>query len=323
MMGLKALLSPGPTKVQAMTSVVAAKSGAQWAIEGDGHRAVVVEVGGALRDYSAGGVQILDGFGTDELSPASAGQILAPWPNRIRDGQYTFEEQAYQLSLTEPARHTAIHGLVNWSRWELVEQAPGAITVQCELPAQVGYPWWLTLRTRWSVSADGLRCDQEVVNNSSSNAPWGYSVHPYLQLPGVAVDDILLRVPAKTRIQADARLLPIGSASVAGTEYDFTAPRRIGDLVLDTTFGAIEHDGDGVTEVTMTAPGSDQSVAVWADDKFKYWQIFSGDTLHGERFRRSVAIEPMTCPPDAFRTGRDLIVLAPAERWTAAWGIRP
>jgi aldose 1-epimerase len=305
-----------------MTSVVPAPSGTQWSIEADGHRAVVVEVGGTLRHYSVGDVQVLDGFAADELSPASAGQILAPWPNRIRDGQYRFEEESYQLPLTEPARHNAIHGLVNWSRWTLAEQSADAVTLEFELPAQIGYPWWLTLRTRWQVSADGLSCRQEVVNNSSSNAPWGYSVHPYLQLPGVAVDDVLLQVPGKTRIVADNRLLPIGSNSVAGTEYDFTAARAIGDLVLDTTFGEIEHDATGITEVTIADPNSDRRVVVWADDKFKYWQVFSGDTLHGERFRRSVAIEPMTCPPDSFRTGRDLIVLAPGERWSTTWGIR-
>jgi aldose 1-epimerase len=306
-----------------MTSVVAAKSGTQWTIEADGHRAVLVEVGGVLRDYSAGGVPVLDGFEVDELSPASAGQILAPWPNRIRDGRYTFEDQSYQLSLTEPARNNAIHGLTNWSRWTLAAQAADAVTLEFELPAQVGYPWWLTLRTRWSVSADGLRCDQEVVNNSGANAPWGYSVHPYLQLPGVAVDDTLLHVPAKSRILADSRLLPIGAVKVAGTEYDFAEPRRLGELVLDTTFGDIEHDEAGITAVTIADPASDAAVVVWADDKFKYWQVFSGDTLHGERFRRSLAIEPMTCPPDAFRTGRDLIVLAPGETWSASWGIKP
>jgi aldose 1-epimerase len=306
-----------------MTSVVAAKSGTQWSIEADGHRAVVVEVGGVLRAYSAGDVRILDGFEADEMSPASAGQILAPWPNRIRDGQYTFEGQAYQLALTEPDRHNAIHGLSNWARWTLVERTPGSVTVEFDLPAQVGYPWWLRLRTRWTVSADGLRCDQEVVNNSATNAPWGYSVHPYLQLTGVAVNDILLHVPGRSRILADARLLPIGAAKVAGSEYDYTEPRRIGDAILDATFGDVDHDADGRTQVTIADPNSDAKVTVWADEKFRYWQVFTGDTLHGERFRRSVAIEPMTCPPDAFRTGRDLIVLEPGQTWSATWGIKP
>ncbi|MBG0565175.1 aldose 1-epimerase family protein [Actinoplanes aureus] len=305
-----------------MSAEAAAKSGIQWSIEADGHRAVLAEIGGTLRAYAVDGVELLDGFGTDEISPGSAGQILAPWPNRIRDGRYVFEGVEYQLGLTEPARHNAIHGLVNWSRWRAVEQAADAVTLEFDLPAQVGYPWSLRLRTRWSVSADGLRCVQEVVNTSEANAPWGYSVHPYLRLPGVTVEDTVLQVPAKSRIMADNRLLPIGAVKVAGTEYDYAEPRRIGTAVLDVTFGDIDFDADGITAVTLADPGSDRRIVVWADEKFRYWQVYSGDTLHGERFRRSVAVEPMTCPPDAFRTGRDLVVLTPGETWTTSWGIR-
>jgi aldose 1-epimerase len=306
-----------------MTSVAPAKSGTQWSIESGEHRATVVEVGGGLRSYAAGEREILDGFGADELSPASAGQILAPWPNRIRDGHYTFEGTAYQLPLTEPARHNAIHGLTNWSRWALAEQTGDSVTLEFDLPAQVGYPWSLTLKTRWSVSAGGLRCDQEVTNTGDANAPWGYSVHPYLQLSGVAVDDILLRVPGRTRVLADSRLLPIGAVKVAGSEYDFSEPRRIGAAILDTTFGDIVYEADGGSSVTIAAPDGSADVTVWGDGKFKWWQVFTGDTLHGKRFRRSVAIEPMTCPPDAFRSGRDLIVLQPGQSWSASWGIRP
>jgi len=306
-----------------MTSAATAKSGQQWAVESEGHRAVVVEVGGVLRSYTAGDREILDGFGEDVISPGSAGQILAPWPNRIRDGHYTFEGTTYQLALTEPARHTAIHGLVNWSRWHLLERSDDSVTVAYDLPPQVGYPWPLTLRTRWTVGADGLRCDQEVTNTGDANAPWGYSVHPYLQLTGVAVDDILLRVPGKSRVLADARLLPIGAVKVAGTEYDYTEPRRIGGAVLDTTFGDVDFDADGGSSVTIAAPDGSAQVEVWGDANFKWWQVFTGDTLHGERFRRSLAIEPMTCPPDAFRSGRDLIVLAPGQSWSASWGVNP
>ncbi|MEU8240673.1 aldose 1-epimerase family protein [Actinoplanes missouriensis] len=305
-----------------MSAEAAAKSGIQWSIEADGHRAVLTEVGGTLRAYSVNGAELLDGFGTDEIAPGSAGQILAPWPNRIRDGHYQFEGQTYQLALTEPARHNAIHGLVNWSRWRLAEQSAGAVTLEYELPAQVGYPWSLVLRSHWSVSADGLRCVQDVVNTSDANAPWGYSVHPYLRLAGVSVDDTVLHVPAQSRLLADNRLLPLGANKVAGTEFDYNEPRRIGSAVLDTTFGDIDFDADGITAVTLSSADAGSKIVVWADDKFKYWQVFTGDTLHGERHRRSVAVEPMTCPPDAFRSGRDLVVLEPGQTWTTSWGIR-
>ena len=299
-----------------------APSGTQWTIAADGHEAVVVEVGGGLRAYRQDGVDHVDGYAEDEICPGSAGQILAPWPNRIRDGAYRFDERTYQLDLTEPARHNAIHGLVNWSAWQLVEAAPDAVTLGYDLPPTPGYPWALRLRTRWSVGADGLRAEHEVTNRSGEPAPFGFSVHPYLRLPKAAVEEVSMRVPARTRVLLDSRLLPVAATEVAGTEYDYTEPRAIGAAVLDLAFGDLVRDDDGGSSVTLAAPDG-SAVHIWADRAFGWWQVFTGDTLTGERYRRSVAVEPMTCPADAFRSGRDLIVLAPGETWRGAWGIRP
>jgi aldose 1-epimerase len=234
-----------------------------------------------------------------------------------------FGGAAHQLPLTDPARHTAIHGLVSWSRWGLVEQSAEAVTLEFHLPAQAGYPWSLLLRVRWSVGPDGLRADHEVRNTSDQDAPFGFSAHPYFKLPGVAVDDALLQVPARIRALSDSRLLPIGTVKIAGSELDYAEPRRIGDAVLDVTFGDVEHEPDGSSTVRLTGPGGQPALAVWADGQFRWWQVFSADTLQGPRRRRAVAIEPMSCPPDAFRSGRDLTVLAPQQTWRGSWGVRP
>ncbi|MEH1016111.1 aldose 1-epimerase family protein [Micromonospora sp. CPCC 206060] len=300
-----------------------ALSGAQWTIAAAGHEAVVVEVGGGLRTYRSDGVDHLDGYGPDEVCPGSAGQVLAPWPNRIRDGRYTFGNRELQLALTEPARQVAIHGLVNWATWRLEEQKPDAVTVVYDLPATPGYPWPLRLRTRWSVGAAGLRADHEVTNTGPEDCPFGFSVHPYLQLPGVAVDDIRLRVPGRSRLMLDARLLPMGITDVAGTDHDYTEPRRIGPAVLDLAFCDVIREPDGGSRVSLTAPDGTAGVSLWADEQFGWWQVYTGDTLSGERHRRSVAVEPMTCPPDAFRSGRDVMVLPAGHTWRAAWGIQP
>jgi aldose 1-epimerase len=300
-----------------------ARSGTQWTIEAGGHRATIVEIGGGLREYGVSGQDVLDGYAADAIAPASAGAILAPWPGRIRDGQYSFGDASHQLPLTEPARHTAIHGLVAWGRWQAVEQAPDAVTVEYDLPPTPGYPWALRLRSRWTVGPDGLRGEHEATNGDTTPAPFGFSVHPYLRLPGVTVDDTVLQVPARTRVLTDGRLLPIGAVKVGGTEYDYATPRRIGGAVLDTTFGDIQTGPDGGSAVSLAGPGGSPSLEVWADGAFTWWQVFTADTLHGERHRRAVAVEPMTCPPDAFRSGRDLVVLKPGETWRGAWGVRP
>lgn len=297
-------------------------SGAQWTISNGDQQAVIVEVGGGLRAWRAGGVDWLDGYEADEICVGAAGHVLAPWPNRIRDGRYEFGGRTHEVALTEPETHTALHGLVRWLPWRLVESSESAVTCECTLYAQPGYPWSLRLRNTWSLTADGLVGEHTVTNLSGEPAPFGFSVHPYLQVPGVPVEELRLRLPARTRLLADARLLPVGAAKVEGTEWDFTTPRRIGNLVIDTAFTDLVRDADGGSTVTVTGPDG-RGVRVWADASFGWWQVFTGDTLPGERRRRSVAVEPMTCPPDAFRSGRDVIVLEPAQTWRATWRMSP
>lgn len=297
-------------------------SGAQWTMSDGRQEAVVVEVGGGLRRWQVDGDDLLDGYRPEEFCLGGAGQVLAPWPNRIRDGAYVFNGMRHQLPLTEPDRHNAIHGLVRWLPWRLVDTSPSALTCECLLPAQPGYPWPLLLRTTWSLTPTGLAAEHEATNLATQPAPFGFSVHPYLRVPGVAVGDLRLQVPARTRLLTDARLLPMGATRVDGGEWDFTTPRAIGEQVVDTAFGAVDRDEQGGSAVTVRAPDG-RGVRLWADRAFGWWQVFTGDSLPGGRRRRSVAVEPMTCPPDAFRSGRDLITLEPGVTWRGSWQLSP
>jgi aldose 1-epimerase len=298
-------------------------SGAQFEISADGHRATIVEVGGGLRSYAVGLVDIIDGYPTDAMCPAGAGQVLTPWPNRIRDGKYRFGNADHQLDLSEPSTHNAIHGLARWVRWHAVERSGSSVTLECDLVPTPGYPWPLKMRTTWSVSSSGLKAEHVATNLSDEPCPFGLGVHPYLFVPGVAVDDIVMTLPAHSRLLVDGRLLPIGAAKVAGSPFDFTEPKRIGAAVLDTAFGDVAHTDDGRSSALLASPDGSKSIEVWADKAFKWWQAFTGDTLPGERHRRSVALEPMTCPPDAFRSGRDVVTIAAGQTWTGSWGIAP
>jgi aldose 1-epimerase len=264
---------------------------------------------------------VLFGYGLGEPCPASAGTVLAPWPNRIRDGRYSFAGEVHQLPLTEPGRHNAIHGLVCWTPWVLVAGYPDSVTVGCDVVPQPGYRWPLALRTTWSVGPDGLRAEHTATNVGREPCPFGLGTHPYLRVPGTEIDDVRLTLPVRSRLLVDGRMLPIGETKVAADEYDFTEPRAIGGLVLDVAYGDLDRDADGGSAVTMTAPHG-PGVQVWADATFNWWQVFTGDTLPPARRRQALAVEPMTCPPDAFRSGRDLIVIEPGQTWRGAWGIR-
>jgi aldose 1-epimerase len=292
-------------------------SGQQWRISAAGHEATVVEVGGGLREYGVGGVPLLYGYAEDEPAPSSAGAQLVPWPNRIRDGRYTFRGTARQLPLTEPKFHNASHGLARWSLWRPTAVSPDSVTLACTVPPQSGYPFRLDVSTTYTVSARGLEVSHEVTNTGVDDAPFGFGAHPYLYVPGTDTDDLVLHLPGATdRVVTDDRCLPVGREAVAGTPYDFSSPRRIGTVELDTAFAGV----DGPVTLS-TADG--RGVALWRDESFPWVQVFTSDVLAEPRRRASVAVEPMTCPADAFNTGDGLLVLAPGESWRGRWGIGP
>src|SRR6202023_4320793 len=101
-----------------------APTGEQIEIAAGDQRAVVVEVGGRLRSYSAGGRELVDGYGADEMSSSGRGQALIPWPNRLQDGSYEFDGRHHQLPLNEPEHRNAIPGLVRWAAWTASEREP-------------------------------------------------------------------------------------------------------------------------------------------------------------------------------------------------------
>jgi aldose 1-epimerase len=292
-------------------------SGQQWKLAADGHEATVVEVGGGVREYTVHGVPHLLGYAEDQVAPGSAGALLVPWPNRIRDGRYTFRGVDQQLPLTDPKNHNASHGLLRWTNWRAVEAVSDAVTLEAVVPPQPGYPHRLAARTRYTVGPTGLRADHEITNTGPSDAPFGFGAHPYLYVEGATVDDLLLHLPGTSRrLRTDERSLPNGREDVAGTKYDFTEPRRIGTTELDTAF---TRPAGEVTISTVDGRG----MTLWMDGAFRWAQVFTGDVLPEPRRRKGVAVEPMTCPPDAFNSGEDLVVLAPGETWRGSWGITP
>jgi aldose 1-epimerase len=298
-------------------------SGRQWLLRKGSQQATVVEIGGGLRDYVIGGQPVLDGFGEDAMCSGARGTTLAPWPNRLRDGHYRFAGEDQQLALSEPSNHNAIHGLVRWRPWTLVDHGDDRLSVEVVLLPQPGYPFSLRIRNDYRLDADGLTVATTATNIGTRPLPYGLGFHPYLTVGSETVDADVLTVPAATWLQVDGRGLPTGSAPVDGTPYDYRTPRPIGGHVLDTAFTDLVRGNDGRAAVTLTTGEGTRSVSLWADETFPYLQVFSGDTLPAGTRRRGLAVEPMTCGPDAFNTGQGLVTLAPGEALTTTWGLTP
>jgi aldose 1-epimerase len=270
-----------------------------------------------------GGVEVLDGFAADESVSAGRGQVLAPWPNRLDAGRYTFDGVEGRAPIDEPERGNAIHGLVHRLPWAVGSSANDAVSYACILDPQPAYPWRLELSVDYRLGAEGLTVRASARNLSDRPAPFGLGFHPYVTV-GVAVDDALLTIESDRRLVTDERALPVDAAYVAGTVFDFRTARQIGVTELDTCYMDLAVGPDGRWRVHVDAVDGDRSVEVWAEEVFAYLMAFTGDTVEpASRRRRSIAIEPMTCPPNAFATGTDVIRLDPNTAWSGSWGIVP
>jgi len=298
-------------------------TGEQFRISHGPQEAVVTEVGAGLRSYTVDGVPVLFGYDETQECHAGRGQHLLPWPNRVADGRYTFDGVVQQLPLSEPERHNAIHGLTRWTPWRVVDHGEASVTHELRLFPQTGWPATLDLTVAHALDEEGLAVTVTATNVGAAAAPFGYACHPYLTVGEARVDEVELTVPAQNYLDVDDRLLPVAVEPVAGSDYDCRAGAALGARVFDTAFTGMSRGEDDRWWVRLRR--GERETALWADASCGWVQVFTGDTLGGAARRASgIAVEPMTCGPNAFNEGptrAGTIVLTPGESVSVRWGI--
>lgn len=297
-------------------------SGEQFGIAHGEQRATIVQVGGGVREYRAGARDVLEPYPRDAVCDGAHGSPLIPWPNRLADGRYSFDGVDYQLALTEPERHNAIHGLLRWRSWQAIERSADWVTVATRLYPLQGWPFALDVHITYSLSDAGLEVTTRATNVGPIACPFGSGQHPYLSAGDGLVDGCALQLDAATRILTDSeRQIPVCREPVADSAFDFGAERTIGDLRIDDAFTDLARDDRGRAWVRLGR--SDGATAeLWADETYPVMQLYTGDTLAPDRRRRAVAAEPMTCPANALQSGDHLIRLEPGESHVSRWGVR-
>lgn len=297
-----------------------APSGLQHTITHGEQRATIVEVGGGVRCYSHAGRDVLDPYPLDAMCDGAHGTPLIPWPNRLEDGRYEFEGRTHQVALTEPGKQNAIHGFLRWRSWSVRERDERSVTMGIRLRPMQGYPFDLDVSIEYRLDDDGLTVATTATNTGTTNCPYGAGQHPYLSPGEGRIDECTLQIDAATRLLTDAdRQLPTGFEEVEATDFDFRSPKRLGDLRIDHAFGDLIRDDRGRAWVSLRG-GDTATARTWVDENHGLIQIYTGDTLAPGRRRRGLGTEPMTCPPNALRTGDSVIVLEPSESVTTRWG---
>ena len=291
-------------------------TGAQFEITAGDVAATVTEVGAGLRAFTAGGLPYVESFPADRRPPRGSGTVLVPWPNRTAGGRWTWDGTDQQLPLSEPAAGNAIHGLLRYTYYEVVDRAADAITLAARVAPQNGWPVPLATEIRYAVGPDGLSVRHTVRNVGAAAVPFGVGAHPYVRAGDAATDDCTLQLAATTALPLKGGL-PTGPPEADDT---FRDGRPLAGLDLDNAYGGcVPAPGDALVRHRLTSPSG--GVEMWADPDFRWVQVFT-PADHPDR-GRAVAVEPMTCPPDALNSGTDLITLEPGASWSGGWGLRP
>lgn len=300
------------------------------------HTAVQISAGAytATIDPHGAGLATLDFHekplvaGYTRTRPMTAGALLAPWPNRTGDGIFSHHGTIHRLPCTEPDRNNALHGYAADATWEITDRSPGSVTMQWQGPARTEWAWPLVYSITWALADDGLSAELTVTNISTETAhpstassPFGMGWHPYLSALGAPLDECTLSMPAATNLPLDPeRLLPAGP-EIPATEI-VGKHQHMAGITLDHCFRLDEpqaNSNHAAHHIELrNAAGS--GARLWADERFGWCQVYTSPES-APTIGRAVAVEPMTCPPNALRSGESLLQLASANSTRFRFGI--
>jgi aldose 1-epimerase len=184
------------------------------------------------------------------------------------------------------------------------------------------YPFLSEITVAYHLGSLGLTVTTTVTNRDEVPVPFGVGFHPYLSVTTPTIEGAQLEVPATAYVAVNDRQLPTGEIlPLSGSQLDFSKRKSLSGHELDVTYTELVRDDSGLVTVTLEdAKGGEIELSL--DRNFPYLQIYTGDHLERGRRRTSVAVEPMTCPPDALRSGKDVVVLEPGQHWAGSWRLR-
>jgi aldose 1-epimerase len=263
----------------------------------------------------------------DEVKPTRSGfPILFPFPNRIRDGRFTWDGKDYQLPKNDPSGKNAIHGFVARRPWRVIER--GADDVSAWLTGEFQgsvdgadtvalWPSDYVLRVTYRLSPNMLSVEVSAENPGTRPLPWGLGYHPYFRLESFGGAQALLWMPARKQWPLE-ETLPIGPPVPVTFSKDFRILKPLGALVLDELYGDLETippDGDDPTlRGRIIGPHGKKQLWFFAPSDYREMVMFTPP------HRQAVCLEPYTCATDAINlNGRGIDAgwrtLAPGAQW--------
>lgn len=262
--------------------------------------------GAALAALTYDGADIVLPVPDGEVATGFQGKTLAPWPNRIHGASYRVYGRRERLAVTEPETGHALHGLVCWQEFTVIAHSPSQARLVTRILPQPGYPFTMRLLVSYTLNDRGLHASASVINQGDRSTPYGIGAHPYLRCGPAPPDRCHLELPAGARVRLGAVEDELDVASLVRAEGT--------PVLLDRS--RVDHAFTGMDQ-HWSVRLHDRRAGLWSrlSANSRWMQIYTGDRLG----RAGVAVEPMTCPPNAFNTGVDLLWLRPSGSHVFTW----
>jgi galactose mutarotase-like enzyme len=240
--------------------------------------------------------------------------LLYPWANRLSVMRFALAGREVALDTIAPPLRMDEHGLpmhgflAGVAGWEVERAEPGALTARFDLAAHEdlvsAFPFPHELVYEATLVGPTLTITTTVLASRGAPVPIAFGFHPYFVLPGVPRAEWEVHAPVTEQLRLDHHMLPTGETVGAHVPE--------GPLHHSTFDDAFLAPADGAPFVLA---GGGRRVEVSFDAGYPYAQVFApaADDV--------IAFEPMTAPADALASGQDLRILAPGERFDAAFSI--
>lgn len=243
----------------------------------------------------------------NDLYPSA---LLAPWVNRVRNGNYSFDGRNYQLPINEPNLGNAIHGFLARKPFEIFEKKCTHEFAEVSFSHNYlgdfqGFPFPFLFTLTYQLKRNGvLTVHFNCKNTGDKNMPFACGWHPYFKIANAEIRHLEIKFSPKLKYISDAQMIPMAEETVS-----FSMPVRFSETTLDHVF-KLENQSDHLTELTDTQ--SKISLFLKQNSvEFPYLVVFAPAS------ENCVAIEPMSGNTDAFNTGNGLSVISPDEDFTS------
>lgn len=267
-------------------------------------------LGASLQKLNCNKIELIDGIsattnGLETYKSKYNSAILFPFPNRISNGTYKFENTNHNLEINETALNNRLHGLVFNKSFTVKEQVASEksakIIFNYKYNGEVdGFPFPYNLELTYTFTKNNVSLNFEVLNEGKTAFPFGIGWHPYFKVANLS--DSTLDFEAKTQYLVDKNMIPTEE-----TPLKFKTPLLIKNTFLDDCF---------ITEKSNTSLKTNEftiNIDFSSKKPTSFLQVYTPET------RDCIAIEPMTCAPNSFNNKNGLLILE--ARKTYNWKV--